>query len=76
MQKIMFDFCNKFIYHYNTMKTVSVKTSINKLIQRFGSEQAVATRFGISVRWVIYLAKGQKKASFYLAEAIKKEAGN
>ena len=56
------------------MKTIKIKTTINKLIQRLGSEQAVADRFGISIRWVKYLRSGKRKASFYLAEAIKKEA--
>jgi len=56
------------------MKTIKVKTSINKLIQRLGSRKAVAARFGITERYVIYLANGEKKASFYLAKAIKEEA--
>ena len=55
------------------MKTIKVKTAINQLIQRLGSDQAVADRIGISKRWVIYLKTGEKKASIFLAEAIKKE---
>uniref|UniRef100_A0A6M3JKP4 Putative antitoxin n=1 Tax=viral metagenome TaxID=1070528 RepID=A0A6M3JKP4_9ZZZZ len=58
------------------MKTLKVKTLINKLIQRLGTEKAVADCLGISERWVIYLAKGQRKASFYLAKAIKDEVEN
>ena len=55
------------------MKTLKVKTAINQLIQRLGSDQAVADHMGISKRWVIYLKTGEKKASMYLAKAIKEE---
>jgi len=55
------------------MKTMKVKTLINKLIQQLGSEQAVADRLGISIRWVIYLKKGERKAGIFLAKAIKDE---
>uniref|UniRef100_A0A6M3XH70 Putative antitoxin n=1 Tax=viral metagenome TaxID=1070528 RepID=A0A6M3XH70_9ZZZZ len=55
------------------MKTIKIKTTINKLIQKLGNEQAVADRLGISKRWVIYLSKGQKKAGIFLARAIKEE---
>ena len=55
------------------MKTVKIKTTINKLIQKLGNEQAVADRLGISIRWVKYLRQGKRKASYYLAKAIKEE---
>lgn len=55
------------------MKTIKVKTAINELIKRLKSEQAVADRFGISKRWVIYLKTGKRQASYFLAQAIKKE---
>lgn len=55
------------------MKTLKVKTLINKLIQKLGSVQAVADHIGISKRWVIYLKTGEKKASIFLAKAIKEE---
>ena len=55
------------------MKTLKVKTAINQLIQRLGSIEAVAAHMGISKRWVIYLKTGEKKASIFLAKAIKEE---
>jgi len=55
------------------MKTVKIKTTINKLIQKLGSDQAVADHIGISLRWVIYLKKGERKAGILLAKAIKEE---
>ncbi len=58
------------------MKTIRIKTTISKLIQKLGSEQAVATRIGISKRWVIYLSKGERKAGIFLARAIKEELEN
>jgi len=58
------------------METVKIKTDINKLIQRLGSDQAVSEKLGISLRWVKYLKKGERKASFYLAKAIKDEVKN
>jgi len=55
------------------MKAIKIKTTINKLIQKLGNEQAVADRLGISLRWVKYLRNGERKASYYLAKAIKEE---
>lgn len=55
------------------MKTVRVKTLINKLIQQLGSDEAVAVKLGISVRWVKYLKSGERKAGIFLAQAIKNE---
>ena len=55
------------------MKTIRIKTQINKLIQRLGSDSAVAEALGISVRWVKYLKTGEKKAGIFLAQAIKRE---
>lgn len=65
--------CIKYCNILDTMKSIKVKTAINELIKRLGSEEAVAARFGISKRWLIYLKTGQKKASYYLAQAIKRE---
>ena len=53
------------------MKTKRVKTAINQLIRRLGSEEAVAKELGISIRWVKYLASGERKASNSLAIIIQ-----
>jgi len=58
------------------MKSVKIKTQINKLIQKLGSDKAVANHLGISLRWVIYLKKGERKAGIFLARAIKEELKN
>ena len=57
------------------MKTISVKTTINQLIRKLGSDIAVADRIGIHHRYVRYLKNGQKKASILLADAIRRELG-
>ena len=59
--------------YIDTMKTKKVKTSINKLIQKLGSVEAVAERLDITTRWVIYLASGKRKASSALAKIIQWE---
>lgn len=55
------------------MKTKKVKTSINKLIQKLGSVDAVADNLDITTRWVKYLSSGKKKASSSLAKIIQME---
>ena len=55
------------------MKTIRIKTTINKLIQVLGSKQAVSDAIGISLRWVTYLSKGERKAGIFLARAIEQE---
>jgi hypothetical protein len=54
------------------MKSIVVKKEIMELIENIGSEQAVADRLGITLRWVYYLKDG-KSASYYLARAIRDE---
>ena len=52
------------------MKTIPVKTKINKLINQLGSIEAVAFKLDITTRYVTMLMKGEKKASSALAKVI------
>ena len=61
--------------YIDTMKTKKVKTSINKLIQKLGSVEAVAERLDITTRWVIYLSSGKRECSSALAKIIQWEVG-
>lgn len=52
------------------MKTISIKTKINKLIRKVGSRSTVAKLYGVTERQVRYWENGQRKMSnaevFYL----------
>jgi len=53
------------------MKTITVKTYINRLHKKLGSNEAVAKELGISKRYVIYLKKGERVPSDHLRKLIK-----
>ena len=54
-----------------TMKTLTVKTYIKRLIKRFGKRQAVADELGISLRYIYMLENGEKIPSDHLRKLIK-----
>ena len=53
------------------MKPKTVKTYIIQLHKRLGSNKAVATYLGVSVRYIIYLKQGQRIPSKSLRKLIK-----
>jgi len=54
-----------------TMKTLTVKTYIKRLIKKFGKRRAVAQELGVTLRYIYMLEKGEKVPSDHLRKLIK-----
>ena len=58
------------------MKKISVKRKVNQLLGTYPHKkkteryEALANDLYVSVRWIIYLKNGERKADYHLATAI------